>query len=38
MRALGRRVEYVEVPGRGPCDLDDDARRRYAAFAASAFA
>lgn len=38
LRALGRRVEYVEVPGRGHCDLDDDARRRYAAFSASAFA
>ena len=35
MRALGRRVEYVEVPGRGHCDLDDAARRRYAAFAAA---
>ena len=34
MRALGRRVEYVEVPGRGHCDLDDAARARYAAFAA----
>ena len=36
MRALGRRVEYVEVPGRGHCDLDDDARARYAAFAGEA--
>ena len=35
MRALGRRIEYVEVSGRGHCDLDDDARRRYAAFAAA---
>ena len=35
MRALGRRVEYVEVPGRGHCDLDAAARRRYAAFAAA---
>ena len=33
LRALGRRVEYVEVPDRGHCDLDDDARRRYQAFA-----
>ena len=36
MRALGRHVEYVEVPGRGHCDLDDDARRRYEAFAIAA--
>ncbi len=38
LRALGRSVEYVEVPGRGHCDLDDDAKRRYAAFAAAALA
>ena len=36
MRALGRRVEYVEVPGRGHCDLDDAAKRRYADFALEA--
>ena len=33
MRALGRRVDYVEVPGRGHCDLDEASRGRYAAFA-----
>ncbi|MBQ9726521.1 MAG: prolyl oligopeptidase family serine peptidase [Kiritimatiellae bacterium] len=32
LRALGRAVEYVEVPGRGHCDLDEDAWRRYADF------
>lgn len=35
MRAAGRRVEYVEIPGRGHCDLDEASRRRYAAFAAA---
>ena len=38
MRALGRAVEYVEVPDRGHCDLDDAARARYGAFAAAALA
>lgn len=38
MRALGRSVEYVEVPDRGHCDLDDAARARYGAFAAAALA
>ena len=32
MRALGRGIEYVEVPDRGHCDLDDDARRRFGEF------
>jgi len=36
LRALGRSVEYVEVPGRGHCDLDPDAQRRYEAFAVAA--
>jgi dipeptidyl aminopeptidase/acylaminoacyl peptidase len=35
LRALGRSVEYVEVPGRGHCDLDDESRRRYESFAVS---
>ena len=34
MRALGRRIEYVEVPGRGHCDLDPDSLARYEACAA----
>ena len=32
MRALGRSVEYAEVPDRGHCDLGEDALRRYEAF------
>lgn len=32
MRALGRRVEYVEVPGRGHCDLDEAALGRLRSF------
>ena len=36
MRALGRRVEYVEVPGRGHCDLDEASLRRYGSFVADA--
>ena len=38
MRKLGRDVEYVEVPGRGHCDLDGPARRRYGEVAAEAVA
>ena len=29
MRALGRSVEYVEVPGRGHCDLGEEFGRRW---------